>query len=294
MYADVITNPDPFYVRIYIGSAAGVYKGRKDTGLSRRIKEHISFIKNGSRPESGMLHVQELKQAAAQPNFIVLVRFAEEVELPVVRIAEELMTILFRAWDNQAFHSLRPGGLAPIPRHYGLNNANPLTGGFLVHNDLTHPEDSDKREQYVTRCRLMGERRAAANKAKSIKNAREGGPVTITRFRASKYGRCQFRFKALKQQTFVPYQLAKDLGLDVTKKVNVVYDISVGKPHHTPYSCKAKFEDPGRCLGIMLKGKYGQGARKGLMFEKWIQCRSVRAISTANGILELIQEPICA
>lgn len=49
VYADVITNPDPFYIRIYIGSAAGVYKGRKDTGLSRRIKEHISVSRRAIR-----------------------------------------------------------------------------------------------------------------------------------------------------------------------------------------------------------------------------------------------------
>ena len=292
MYADVITNPDPSYFRIYVGSAAGVYKGRKDSGLSRRIKEHIWSINNGSRPQSGILHVRELKQGAAQPNFIVLVRFAEEVELAIVRIAEALMTILFRAWDNQAFHSLRPGGLTPIPRHYGLNNANPLTGGFLLYQDLTNSQDSDKREQHLKRCRLVGKRRAAANMAKFIKNAREGGPVTITRFRACKYGRCQYRFKALKQQISVPYRLSEDLGLEVTKRVNVAYDISLQKPHHTPYACKAKFGDPSSRLGIMLKGKYGRGARKGLMFEKWIQCNSGRAISTASSILELIQEPI--
>ncbi|KAF2787133.1 hypothetical protein K505DRAFT_132763 [Melanomma pulvis-pyrius CBS 109.77] len=127
VYADVITNSEPFYARIYVGSAAGVYKGRKDSGLCRRIKEHMASLKKGSRSESGMLHAKELKKANAQANFTILVRFAEEVDLPTVRIAEALMTILFCAWDSQTFHSLRPKSLAPIPRCFGLNNANPLT-----------------------------------------------------------------------------------------------------------------------------------------------------------------------
>lgn len=88
VYADVITNSEPSYARIYVGSAAGVYKGRKDSGLCRRIKEHMASLKKGSRPESGMLHAKELKKAKAQANFIILIRFAEEVDLPTVRIAE--------------------------------------------------------------------------------------------------------------------------------------------------------------------------------------------------------------
>lgn len=158
-------------------------------------------------------------------------------------------------------------------------------------NDFDHPEDFKRREEYMARCRLMRKWRAAENIAKILKNTWEGGPVTVTRQPGVKSGIYQFGFKALKQQIFIPFHLAKDLGLDVTRKVNVVYDLSDGEPHHTPYARKARFKDPSRRLGIQLKGNYGRGPNKGLAFEKWLQCGSVQAISTANSILGLIQKP---
>ncbi|CAN9241136.1 unnamed protein product [Alternaria alternata] len=212
--------------RANIQPAAGVYKGRKDSGLCRRIKEHMASLKKGSRSESGMLHAKELKKANAQANFIILVRFAEEVDLPTVRIAEALMAILFCAWDSQTFHSLRPKSLAPIPRCFGLNNANPLTGGFITTSDFSLPEDSEKREEHMVRCRLSGKRKAAKNLARSLENARSEGPVTVTRRPGPRNGAYQFRFKALKYHIFVPSELAKHLGLDITKSVRVVYDIA--------------------------------------------------------------------
>jgi hypothetical protein len=292
VYADVITNSEPCYVRIYIGSAAGVYKGRKDSGLCKRIKEHIASTKNGSRPESGMLHAKELQKANAQANFIILVRFAEEVDLPTVRIAEALMTILFRAWDSQTFHSLRPKLLALIPRYFGLNNANPLTGGLATISDFAHPEDSEKREEHMARCRLSGKRRAAGNLARSLENARSEGPVTVTRRPGRKGGAYQIGFKALKHHICIPSELAKHLGLDITKSVRVVYDISEEDSHHTLYACKARYKDPGRLLGIKLKGNYVRGPMKGLAFQKWLQCESTQAIITAKSIVELIREPV--
>lgn len=292
VYADVITNSEPSYARIYIGSAAGVYKGHKDSGLCRRIKEHMGSMKKGSRSQSGMLHAKELRKAKAQANFIILVRFAEEVDFPTVRIAETLMTILFCAWDSHTFRSLRPKLLAPIPRYFGLNNANPLTGGFVTTSDFSHPEDSKKREEHMARCRLLGKRRAAENLARSLENARSEGPVAVTRRPGTKSGAYQFGFKALKHHIFIPSELAKDLGLDTTKSVMVVYDISEEGSHHAPYACKARYKDPSRLLGIKLKGNYIHGPMKGLAYQKWLQCGSTQAIITAKSIIELIRQPI--
>jgi hypothetical protein len=291
VYADVVTNSEPSYIRIYIGSATGVYKGHKDSGLSRRIKEHMASITKGSRPESGILHTKELAKAAAKPNFIVLVRFAEEVDLPLIRIAEALMTILFCAWDSQTFHSLRPRALTPIPRNFGLNNANPLTGGFVTPSDLAHPEDFEKHEEHMARCRLVGKRRANENMTRILTNARTGGTVAVTRSSGASKGSYQFAFKALNHKIFVPSDLAKHLGLDITKKVNVVYDISEEGPHHIPYAHRARFQDSSRRLGIKLKGNYARGPMKGLPFEKWLQCKSTKSITTADSIIELIQQP---
>lgn len=137
-------------------------------------------IKISSRPKSGMLHAEELKKAAAQLNFVILVQFAKEVETPVVCIAKALITILFCAQDSQTFHSLQPRELAPIPRYYRLNNASPLTSRFVAINNFNHLQDFKRREEYIARCRLIGKQRAAKNIAKILKNIREGGPVTVT------------------------------------------------------------------------------------------------------------------
>jgi hypothetical protein len=80
-------------------------------------------------------------------------------------------------------------------------------------------------------------------------NARKGGVVTITR--VVSHNHCQFSFKALGQKIFIPSDLAKTLRLQVLKKVNVVYDISHKKQHHTPYACKSKVSDPGSQLGCI-------------------------------------------
>jgi hypothetical protein len=290
VYADVITMPDTANFRVYVGSAAGIPKSRKDSGLSRRIKEHIVSMKKGSRPESGVLHAKELGKVGAQPHFIILVRFSGEVDVPIVRIAEALMVVLFETWDNQVFRSLRPANLTRIPRHIGLNNANPLTGGFIVLGDLAHPEDTAKHDEYMARCRSMGKRMSAQNMAKILKNAREGGSVTVTRRLAAKTGVSQYGFKALGQHIFIPSGLARDFGLDSTRKINVVYDISQEKPHHTPFACKTRYDHPSRLLGIKLKGHYGRGPMKGDEFQKWLQCGSSRVALTAKHIMDLIQQ----
>jgi hypothetical protein len=294
VYADIITNSEPSYARIYVGSAAGVYKGRRDSGLCRRIKEHMASMKKGSRPESGMLHAKELNKATTQTNFVILVRFTKEVDLPTVRIAEALMTILFCAWDSQAFHSIRPKSLAPISRNFGLNNANPLTGGFMTTSDFSLPEDSDRREEHMIRCRLSGKRRAAKNLARSLENARLEGPVTVTCRPGARIGAYRYGFNALKHHFSIPSELAKHLGLDKTKSVRVVYDIAKEGPHHAPYACKARYKDSSRRLGIALKGDYVRGPLKGLAFQKWLQCGSTQAIVTARSIIELIQQPVAS
>lgn len=281
--------PDTAEFRVYVGSAAGIPKGRRDSGLSRRIKEHVASTKRGSRPESGVLHVRELGRVGAQPHFIILVRFSEEVEVPIVRIAEALMVVLFNTWDNQVFRSLRPANLIRTSRYMGLNNANPLTGGFIVLSDLAHPEDAVKHDEYLARCRSTGKRMSAQNMAKILKNAREGGSVTVTRRLAAKTGASRYGFKALGQQIYIPSGLAKDFGLDITRKVNVVYDISQGKPHHTPFACQTKYDHPSRLLGIKLKGVYDRGPMKGEEFQKWLQCGSSRAALTAKHIMDLIR-----
>lgn len=290
VYADVVTNSMSSDFRIYIGSAAGVYKGRKDSGLCRRIKEHIASRKKGSRPESGMIHAQELSKETSRTNFIILVRFAKAVDPCVVRIAEALMTILFGTWDNKAFRTLRPRDLTPITRQVGLNNANPLTGGFLTLADLRHPDDTDKREEYMKRCKLTGKKRADRNMARILSIAKKGGPAAIIRRATTKPGDFQYSFKALKQELFIPKELAKCLGLDDNSKLTVEYEISEGRPHHTPYASKARYEDPGRALGIKLKGTYRHGPLEGLDLHRWLESGSLQAVRKARIIRKILQD----
>ncbi|KAF2787132.1 hypothetical protein K505DRAFT_343206 [Melanomma pulvis-pyrius CBS 109.77] len=166
------------------------------------------------------------------------------------------------------------------------------TGGFITTSDFSLPEDSEKREEHMVRCRLSGKRKAAKNLARSLKNARSEGPVTVTRRPGPRNGAYQFGFEALKYHIFIPSELAKHPGLDITKSVRVVYDIAEEGSHHAPYACKARYKDPSRLLGIKLKGNYIRGPMKGLAFQKWLQCGSTQAIITAKSIVELIRQPI--
>lgn len=176
------------------------------------------------------------------------------------------MVILFNTWDNRIFHSFRPQNLTPIPQHIGLNNANPLTGGFMALGDLSHPEDAAKHEEYVMRCRLMGKRLSAANMSKILKNAREGGPVTVTCRPTARLECSNMGSKHSSKRYLFPPILRRTWIMTLLRKVNVIYDISDVQPHHTPYACKAKYEDPTRLLGIKLRRKYSGGPMRNIEF----------------------------
>lgn len=284
MYANVVTSDDPTYFRIYIGSASGLSTGHKDSGISRRVKEHMRSAKNTSHRQSGMRHFQELNKPGIQKNFIVLVCFKTPVDGPIVRIAEAVMTIIFNAWDDPAFLALRPRHLVTIPEHYGLNSASPLASGVESYADLARSDDVLKRDEYLRRCRANGKRVSSQNKERRIRNAREGGPVAVT---CSGH---QFLFTLLKQRIYVPHDLVMIMGLDIARTVNVTCDICTGIRHHAPYACKAKLVDIGSRLGIKLRGRYTSGANKGSPCEKWIQSNSMQAVSKANTIADLIQK----
>jgi hypothetical protein len=131
-------------------AAQQAYKGRKAFVLRRSINEHLRSLKNGSRPQSGIPHIQELQSIETKPNFIILVRFAKKVEPAVVRISEALMFILFNAWNNKTFLSLQPRELKLFPQYRGLNAVSPLASGF--EGCFNSNQDPKKQEEFRMRC----------------------------------------------------------------------------------------------------------------------------------------------
>ncbi|KAL5364804.1 hypothetical protein BJX96DRAFT_139009 [Aspergillus floccosus] len=277
VYADIVTNEDPKYFRIYVGSSAAVSDSRRVRGLNRRIREHLSFIRSESgRPESGIPHSVEVKKPGSRASFIILVRFATPVDRAVVHIAEAVMTILFASWDNKTFLYLRPAYL-PKPDGWGLNNSNPMD--FAIPG---HSSDPGYREGQI----LGGRNRAAKMQRRRIANAQAGGAVRIIAYHAQ--GRYWgFRFNLCGESFVIPTALGRSLGLRYNRVVNVKCDIRVDQ-HPFAYAQKAQWESKARRLGICLKGTYRRGECKGQKFQKWIQCNSDTAVLRAERLIDLL------
>ncbi|KPM42470.1 hypothetical protein AK830_g4115 [Neonectria ditissima] len=270
VYADIVTNEHPGYFRIYIGAASSA-GSQRFAGLRRRIQEHLGFAKSKSgRAQSGIPHCTEMTKPGAHPNFVVLIRFSEVVPIPIVHVAEALMTILFASWDNQTFMDLRPGHLAEH-RDWGLNKANPLDFGIVSIYD---------RDRVKAQLVESARKKAARNKTKSIENARAGHFVRTYPDRM----RNNFRFKLCAESIMISATLGGDLGLKGHPAVKVECDIRV-QQHPSPYALKASWKSNARRLGICLKGEYSQGPCKGQGFKKWVQCGSHAAVARAERIV---------
>lgn len=279
VYADIVTNEDPKYFRIYVGSSAAVSDNHTVRGLNRRIRDHLSFIRSESgRPESGIPHSVEVKKPGSRANFIILVRFATPVDRPVVHIAEAIMTILFASWDNKTFLYLRPAYL-PKPDGWGLNSSNPMD--FAIPGHYSGPE---YREQQILRGRNM----AARMQERRVAEAKAGGAVRVGAYHVKgKY--LEFRFNLCGEIFCIPTTLGKSLGLDIYRVVNVECDIRV-EQHPFAYAQRAQWEAKARRLGICLKGTYQRGECKGQEFQKWIQCNSDMAVLRAERLIDLLRD----
>ncbi|KID93388.1 hypothetical protein MAJ_10655, partial [Metarhizium majus ARSEF 297] len=275
VYADIVTNVDPSYFRIYVGAASSV-GGRRYAGLRRRIQEHLRYAKTKlGHAQSGIPHCNEMTMPGANPNFAVLVRFSEAMPVPLIHVAEALMTIFFASWDNQVFKNLRPSHLAEC-RDWGLNKANPLDFAIVSIYDRTN-----------SKARLVenARKRAARNQMRRIENARAGHVVRLYLDRC----RNNFRFKLCAETIMIPTTLGNTLGLKSSSIIKVECDIRAER-HPSAYALKATWESNAGRLGICLLGQYGQGPCKGQEFKKWIQCGSNVAVARAERIIRMLEE----
>lgn len=273
VYADIVTNEDPSYFRIYVG-AAGSVGDRRFAGLRRRIQEHLRYAKSKQHAQSGIPHSNEITKPGAHPNFVVLVRFSEAVPIPTVHVAEALMTILFASWDNHIWKDLRPSHLAEC-RDWGLNQANPLDFAIVSIYD---------RAKFKARLVESARTKAARNQVRRIDNARAGHFVRIHPDRS----RNNFRFKLCAESIMISATLGNTLGLKSHPEVKVECDIRP-EQHPSAYALKATWESDARRLGIRLQGQYGQGPCKGQEFKEWIQCGSNAAVARAERIIRMLE-----
>lgn len=183
-----------------VGAAGSVGSGRRFGGLRRRIREHLTYAKSSNpHPQSGMLHCNEMRNDDAHLNFVVLVRFLETAEMPLVHISEAPMTINFASWKHQSFLRLRPSNLAQH-RGWGLNNTNPLD--FSIAGTVDHTNSQERA--------LKGARtKVARNLPKKIADARAGWSVRTCIDRR----RNNFRFTLCKESISISSTLGGILGL---------------------------------------------------------------------------------
>ncbi|CVK92416.1 uncharacterized protein FMAN_07312 [Fusarium mangiferae] len=276
VYADIITNNDPNYFKVYVGAAGSVGSGRRFGGLRRRIREHLTYAKSTKlHPQSGMLHCNEMTKVDARLNFVVLVRFSRAVEIPLVHISEALMSIFFASWKSQSFLRLRPRYLAQH-REWGLNNANPLD--FSIVGTVDHTKSRERA--------LKGARtKVARNLAKSIADAQAGCSVRTYKDRRSN----NFHFILCKEKILISSTLGGSLGLTDQPVVRVECDIRIPR-HPSPYAAKAPWQSEAGKLGICLCGQYSRGPSKGEPFKKWISCDSNVAVARAERLLSMIED----
>jgi hypothetical protein len=207
-------------------------------------------------------------------NFVVLVRFPSPVLVPLVHIAEAVMTIIFATLENHTFLSLRPGHLAE-PSRWGLNEASPLDYSIVSDSAVAQARRSQNSQKV-----------AARERDRMIATACEGCKVRVTR--ANLHGKPRgFRFNFCGERITIPASLATSLGLHIEPSVKVVFDVREGR-HPYVYAVRAKWGHKGERLGICLKGQYHRGPRKDQSYEKWIQCSSDVAVIRAEKIIGLL------
>jgi hypothetical protein len=272
VYADIVTNDDPSFFKIYVGAASSsmIHQNGKSKGLKRRIREHLSYARSKTRrPPSGQPHCNEIRKERSHCNFVVLVRFAQLVGKPLVHIAEAIMTILFASWDSQTFTNLRPTNL-PRSLCWGLNNANPLDYGV---SSFVNSKDN-------------GRRMARKRREVSIAKAKEGGHFRVTahQVRPSYW---DFQFYLCGETIKIPSVMGLSMGLHLQRCVHVHCEVGATQ-HESPYATRASWGSNERRLGICLKECCIHSYSRGKTFTKLVQCDSIQAVSRAKRIIDLL------
>jgi hypothetical protein len=147
--------------------------------------------------------------------------------------------------------------------------------------------NSTNNSAFRTHCLASSKKRTIQRTRKALANALAGGLVhVIARHAGSNYW--TFYFRAFGELIRIPSPLGHSLGLHFTKNVHVKYDVG-SQQHPFAYANRARWEDRVRRLGIQLSGKFGYGPNKGQEFQRWIQCDSVKGVSQANAILNVLE-----
>lgn len=86
----------------------------------------------------------------------------------------------------------------------------------------------------------------------------------------------------------IPRVAGLSFGLQISRSVNVQFDLEPGRDHSHPYALQARTASIERQLGILISGKYASGRQKCDEFYHWIQCNRPEAISKAQSLTRKI------
>ena len=297
VYANIVINEnDSSYIEIYIGSAAGPYKQslkdrRRDRGIHQRIMTHGQ---PSVRSRSQKKHERLLQNPSIRSNWLVMVSFQRDVARALVNIAHTVMTILFRACENSPYIACRPSELPDCPQSWGLNELGPLgLHGLASYNRIRRGQAKEEAILVHDRNVLAGQRCQDMKRQKHYDRLKTGGHIHVNVLEMDGVVKRFFITPMTKNDgchidITIPRVAGLSFGLQISRSVNVQFDLEPGKDHSHPYALQAQTARIERKLGILISGKYACGRQKGDEFNHWIQCNRHEAISKAESLTRKI------
>lgn len=307
VYANIITNDfDESYVRIYIGSAAGPYKQplndhRRDRGLHQRITTHGQ---QSIRNRSLKAHERLLQTPGIRCNWLILVSFRQKVSKALVNVTHAVMTILFRACESIPYIVCRPNHLFECPHAWGLNEIGLLgQHGLAGYNGVRHGKAKEDAILVHERNVVAGQRCQSSRRRDHNRRLENGGRMHVNVLVLDGIIKRFFITPMTKSDgghidITIPRVAGLAYGLQISRIVDVQFDLEPNKDHPHPYAVQASSLNLARKLGILVSGQYACGPQEGDKFNHWIQCNRPEAIIKALHLTRRIyaisdvQEPL--
>jgi hypothetical protein len=286
-----VTNEnDALYVRVYVGSAAGPYTQllsdrRRDRGLHQRIMSHRQrSVRQGSLKK----HEKLLQNPGIRSNWLIMVSFRKNVPKALVHIAHAVMSVMFEACESKSYIACRPDRLPDCPRSWGLNELSLLgQHGLAGYNSIRQGQTKEDAALVRERNVLVGQRRQGSKCQDHYNRLESGGAIHVNVLILDGVIKRFFVTPMTKRDgchvdITVPRVIGLAYGLQISRSVDIQFDLQSGKDHTHPYAIKAPSASSTRKLGILISGRYACGPQIGDEFEYWIQCNRKEAINKAE------------
>lgn len=221
-------------------------------------------------------------------NWIILVSFSSDVEKALVIAAHAVMTVLFGAYQNHSYLECRPSHLPVNPQLRGLNEFGPLgQDGLVGYNSLRHGADQKETALIFERAVLAGRLSGGRVQQERMGRLKTGGPIHVNVLKSAGAVKRFFITPMIKSDSCyidisIPLIHGLAYGLEISRSVNVLFDMQPGMDHLRPYAIRAKSHSLARQLGILITGIRIRGPHKGGEFKLWVQCNRREAVTKAD------------